>query len=745
MKPLRIHSPGLSSGPVSIVQIAASLLVLAALSVGLQAQDYATPLSFSTLAGQVGVRSFGDGTGASALFNDPQGIAVDSSGNAYVADTYNCVIRKITPEGVVSTLAGSPTVSGFQDGAGSAALIGFPTAVTVAQDGTLYITDEARVRVITSSGVVSTLAGGATGGMSDGQGSAAGFDLPGGIAVDAHGLVYVADTNNDTIRTVSTTGVVNTLAGQVGQFGFADGTGASAHFSNPTGLALGPDGNLYVADTGNEVIRKVTPNGVVTTVAGSPSNAGDSDGTGTAARFYPLYGIAADASGNLYVTESNDTLRKVTSAGVVTTLAGSNGVAGSADGMGSAALFNLPKGVAVDAAGDVFVADSGNQTIRKHYAAAPTAPAIVSQPGPQAVLAGATATFSVNASGVPAPSYQWLLNGSPVANATGPTLSLSNVQAANEGSYSVTVTNGQGSVTSNVATLSLATEATPRLVNLSTRAFVGTGSNIVIAGFVVSGPPGSSEQVLVRGVGPTLASFGVSAVLANPVLTVIDSTGAVVASNTGWGTGADPAGVAAATTAVGAFTLPSGSADSAVLATLAPGAYTVEVAGQGQSTGIGLAEVYEVEAGAAQLVNISTRAFVGLQAQEEIAGFAISGAQPMYVLVRAVGPTLSSFGVSGVLAQPEFDLVRSGGSTVVSNTVWTSNPVPINAGGWSSISTEANIEAAASSAGAFALPTSSADSADYVGLNPGSYTEVVTGVGTGTGVALAEVYEAPFL
>ena len=221
------------------------------------------------------------------------GVAVDSAGNVYVADTYNDEIRKITPSGVVTTLAGS---------AGQA-------------------------------------------GSSDGTGSAARFDWPEGVAVDSAGNVYVADCRNDEIRKITPSGVVTTLAGSAGQYGSSDGTGSAARFDGPMGVAVDSAGNVYVADYGNDEIRKITPSGVVTTLAGSAGQTGSSDGTGSAARFYYPEGVAVDSAGNVYVADAgNDEIRKITPSGVVTTLAGSAGQTGSSNGTGSAASFYFPRG-----------------------------------------------------------------------------------------------------------------------------------------------------------------------------------------------------------------------------------------------------------------------------------------------------------------------------------------------------------------------------------------------------------------
>jgi sugar lactone lactonase YvrE len=329
----------------------------------------------TTLAGQPGSSGSADGTGTNAQFNGPFGVAVDSVGNLYVADDDNNTIRKVTPDGVVTTLAGLAGSSGSADGTGTNAQFNFPDGVAVDSAGNVYVADwgNSTIRKVTPGGVVTTLAGLAgIPGSADGTGSAARFGSanggPRGVAVDSAGNVYVADTQNFTIRKVTSGGVVTTLAGLAGSWGSADGTGSAAQFADPSGVAVDSAGNVYVADTDNNTIRKVTPGGVVTTLAGLAGNVGigSADGTGSAARFWWPEGVAVDSAGNVYMADThNDTIRKVTPDGVVTTLAGLAGNLGSADGTGTNAQFNGPDGVAVDSAGNVNVADIGNDTIRK--------------------------------------------------------------------------------------------------------------------------------------------------------------------------------------------------------------------------------------------------------------------------------------------------------------------------------------------------------------------------------------------
>jgi sugar lactone lactonase YvrE len=325
----------------------------------------------STLAGTPGVLGSADGSGAAAQFNDPGGITVDATGNLYVADTYNGVIRKITSEGVVTTFAGT-VGGGSDDGNGAAARFFYPTGITSDTAGNLYVADTSNstIRKITSAATVTTLAGAALQyGSTDGNGTSARFNGPNGITADAGGNLYIADTYNSIIRKISPAGMVNTLAGTAGSGGWADAIGAAARFSGPYGIAADTQGNLYVADTANNMIRKITSSGAVSTLAGTGAY-GSVDGSGASAQFSAPTGIAVDKSGNLYVADTgNNTIRKVSVAGVVSTLAGTPQLIGSADGTGANARFQAPAGIAVDDGGNVYVADVYNHTIRKISAA----------------------------------------------------------------------------------------------------------------------------------------------------------------------------------------------------------------------------------------------------------------------------------------------------------------------------------------------------------------------------------------
>jgi sugar lactone lactonase YvrE len=322
----------------------------------------------TTLAGSTS--GFADGTGTAAQFAAPRGVAVDGAGNLYVADYSNNRIRKIViASGVVTTLAGS--TSGNADGTGTAALFNQPSGVALDGAGTLYVADynnHCIRKIEIASGAVTTFAGSdavvPVSGNADGTGTAARFYRPAGVAVDGAGNLYVAESGNSRIRKIEiATRVVTTLAGSTG--GYLDGTGTLAKFRNPTGVTADGAGNLYVADYGNHSIRKIViATKEVTTFAGN-SVTGNTDGIGTSARFYSPTGVAVDGAGNLYVADSStNRIRKIEIATrAVTTFAG--GSLGYADGTLTAAQFLIPYDVALDGAGNLYVADRDNNRIRK--------------------------------------------------------------------------------------------------------------------------------------------------------------------------------------------------------------------------------------------------------------------------------------------------------------------------------------------------------------------------------------------
>jgi sugar lactone lactonase YvrE len=275
------------------------------------------------LAGSLGNAGSADGKGSAAQFNNPGGVAVDAAGNVLVADTGNHTLRRITPDGTVTTVAGSPGLTGTADGLGALARFNTPTGLAMSSTGAVYVSDSLNhtIRILGVDGTVSTYAGTpGQAGFNDGNARSALFDQPNGLALAANGTLYVADYGNSCLRTISPSLVVSTLAGKFNNPGFFDATGTAAQFNRPVGIALDAAGNLWVADTQNHAIRRILPSGVVNLMAGTGA-AGNADGTGTTALFDLPCGILYTPGGNLLVADTaNHILRSVTPVGIVTTL-----------------------------------------------------------------------------------------------------------------------------------------------------------------------------------------------------------------------------------------------------------------------------------------------------------------------------------------------------------------------------------------------------------------------------------------
>ncbi len=322
-------------------------------------------LTVSTLAGST-TAGHQNGIGAAAGFYNASGLALGGDGFLYVGDFANSLVRKINlTTSAVTTFTGTGA-AGYADGTLTTAIFNGSANIVFDKSGNLYVADEENnmIREITTAGNVVTVAGSGVQGAADGIGTSATFNRPEGMVIDAGGNMYVAD-NNNTIRKINlSTKQVTTYAG-TGVRGFNDGPVASAKFSSPYGLAMDSNGDIYVGDIVNNRIRKITVStGTVSTFAGSGSQ-GLSNGSALSASFYFPCGVAFDSNGNLYVAElKNNTIRKIATDGVVSTYAGT-GSAGSADGPAASASFSQPIGLVIDASGNMYVADEYNNEIRK--------------------------------------------------------------------------------------------------------------------------------------------------------------------------------------------------------------------------------------------------------------------------------------------------------------------------------------------------------------------------------------------
>ncbi len=321
----------------------------------------------TVVAGQAGVSGSADGSLSEARFQSPNSVAMDGAGNVYVADTANNIIRKIASTGIVTTLAGASGSPGNADGTGNSARFLAPFGIAADVSGNVYVADTLNntIRKISPAGVVTTIAGQAgAAGSADGSGSTARFRNPWGVALDASGNLYVADMSNDTIRKITPSGSATTLAGHAGSSGSDDGSGDAARFNNPFALAVDRAGNVYVSDSANNIIRRVAPSGLVSTLAGLSGYAGSNDGNRSHARFSNPQGLVVDGAGNVFVADTgNGLIRKLTPAGDVTTLLIPSD--DSSVTTNATARLNSPCGIALDAAGNLYVADTGNHCIRK--------------------------------------------------------------------------------------------------------------------------------------------------------------------------------------------------------------------------------------------------------------------------------------------------------------------------------------------------------------------------------------------
>jgi hypothetical protein len=357
----------------------------------------------------------------------------------------------------------------------------------------------------------------------------------------------------------------------------------------------------------------------------------------------------------------------------------------------------------------------------------PTPVTIVLQPVPVTATVGGSATFTVAVNGDAVISYQWRKNQAPIAGATSPSFTLYDLHSSDAGTYDIEVVNGFSAIISFPTPLVVTPVAVPsRLGNVSARGFSGSGDQTLIIGFVVGGS--GTEASLVRAVGPTLSSFGLTGLLADPQLVLFSSTGASIASNDNWG---GTAALSAAFAQTGAFALPPASLDAAVLTSLHPGQYTAEVHGANGGTGVVLLEAYDADTAYApttRLINVSARGLAGTGPNVLTVGFVVTGTSSTTILIRGVGPTLAAYSVSGAMVDPQLTVFDASQNIVGSNDNW---------GG------TAALQAAFNAVSAFPLPTTSKDSAVLVTLFPGAYTAQVNSANGTAGIALLEMYQMP--
>ena len=427
----------------------------------------ATSGIITTVAGNGTVNYGGDGGPATtaSLYN-PVGVAFDGTGNFYIADQQNHRIRKVATSGIITTVAGNGLFTyGGDGGAATAANLANPSGVAVDGTGNLYIADalNQRIRKVATNGIITTVAGNGTIGFSGdgGTATAASLNNPVGIAVDAAGNLYIADSQNNRIRQVTTSGIISTVAG-TGTTGYGGDGGAAtaASFNYTAGVALDGNGNLYIADQGNHRIRKVATNGIITTVAGTGTAGFSGDGgAATAANLANPASVVADGMGNLYMADyGNNRIRQVTPSGIITTVAGNGSHGFSGDGgLATAAVLDNPFNVAVDALGNLYISDSDNQRVRKV-----TVPSVTIKPATSlAACSGSIFSLTAVPAGFSPTSYTW--SSQPAGfSATGSTPSFTAPVVNSPAVYTLTVTATDGSI-SRVASATLTINPIPSL------------------------------------------------------------------------------------------------------------------------------------------------------------------------------------------------------------------------------------------------------------------------------------------
>jgi sugar lactone lactonase YvrE len=846
-------------------------------------------LAATVYAGTSGVAGTSDGVGTAAAFNGPTALAIDGSGNIYVADTASSTIRKISSTGSVTTLAGVPGEPGTTDGPANSAHFNYPQGVAVDAAGNVYVADTGNhtIRQISTGGTVTTIAGtaGSTR-MTDGTGASAQFINPLTLVFDSKGILYILDSFNGIygVRTLDTSlGTVKTLVTQSAGI-FSDGSDGS--------LAIDSSDNLFlmIAESRNAVLEVVSTSGVVLSQSALLNSggyygavvpnatvvdqSGQIIGTSKGSLIGSTFATGATITNQPTIVESTIDLDYPNTETLATISVGASSLPQNSS-IGGPALYyqwfldgnpiqqpNIPGDFLTPPSGSFETLVNANTVgtysvlITDEYGGAVLSDgvflsftpqfSVLCGPVEQAVALGSDATFVATTAGTVAPAYQWNFNGTPIPGATCTSYTVSDAVIANSGAYSVTVIdqgysvssqpcfltvseasggpsiefqpqsltvnanetvvlgvslsspqvtatsshvearaasadtfqwyfngspltdgngisgsqtstlvlsgsgasagsysclieNSAGSVFTFPATLALSqTTDIGRLTNVSCRALVGTGSDILIAGFIVGGSGTSgSEPFLVRASGPALVPFDVTGTLSDPELELFNTTSgtALVASNAGW---AGSPQVTSTAASVGAFAWASPTShDAALVESLASGQYTANVSGETGDTGVALAEVYDAAADGEytptnpRLVNISARVRVGTGSDSLIAGFVIGGSTSKTVLVRASGPALGQFDVAGTLPDPELQLYKSNGDG-------TSNLLASNTG-WGG---DVELAAVAASVGAFSWGTSATpDSAILLTLPPGAYTAQVSGASGDTGIALVEVYE----
>jgi sugar lactone lactonase YvrE len=729
------------------------------LSLNSQIISYSVPYSVSTIASKLGNgNGFADGVGTNAIFNQPFAITLDNLGNIYVADQNNYCIRMISTTNNVTTIAGTPGVMGYKDGAGSTSQFGSINGITTDQSGNIYVTDgtyNTVRRISAGTWNVTTIIN-----------SNYGLNNPTGITIDNLGNIFIADAGNNVIRKLSTTNTITIYAGILG-----NGSASPGHLSYPSGICLDNSGNLYIVDLLQSTICKVSVSGVLSIAGGYPGAPGFLDGalTNQTSQFSHPTSICSDYNGNIYIIDgsSGNLIREITPSGIVSTLAGSL-IAGGQDGLGGSANFAYAKGITVDKNGILYVANTGTSTIRKCTPPSiNTVPAIISNPSTTITNLGSTVSLNVLATGSGILTYQWYLNGSllkdskEISGSQSSTLYIQNFTSSLSGQYYVSISNLYGTLNSKIAYIE-----TPPVIQYQPQtqtALIGSnisisvlasGTNLLFQWYLNSEPiPGANSNIYIKqniqqqdsGTYTVKISNDVSTItsspaiisILNPIITTQPSSIIVAPGNSivlnVEATGSslnyqwyiNGAAILGATQSK--LTITNSQTSNS-------GNYTVIVNNIYGSTTSTTANVI-VGLNSGRLLNLSVLSLDGPGDQLLTVGFTTGGLGAIgsqTLLVRGCGPTigLPPYNVQNVLSDPTLTLFFN--SKVVNyNDDWAT-----------SINNAIEITNADATTGAFPLiNTTSLDAALVTNLAPGGYSVQISGKNGATGNVLAEVYD----
>lgn len=715
----------------------------------------------TTIAGNAEERGTADAQGTSARFYQPGAIDIDSVGNLYVADKGNHTIRKISPNGNVITFVGKAGEKGLVDGQGENARLQNLTSIEIDAADNLWIGAGSNIRKVTPDGTVTTVAGrlDGRGGLGDAVGTDAYLGSSLDLEFDESGSLWFTDASNSAVRVMHPNLQVETHGGFKGQRSFTDGVGAESRFNQPEGILVFANGNLLIADSKNNALRLGTP------FVESVAFLGTYFGTTASGAHWALW---VDVPGHgIFTTQIPNS-----SAALVAevTLNEKDEFDGSAFETLPTTSVGTPR--LIDVSGSILQLSQGvihvegqlgpsNESFTGQFPRSPagiqfsgsyyTAIALGTESGTLRTSVGLSGDFySVitladqidSARGLLDPQGQAVVTTQSGAqltlaidlNARTTTASLALIppsanaqreRSVEADSFEHVSSADETSRTIRFAGLAAGVKPTTRLANLSIRSQAGTGDETLIMGFVVAGP--GTKPALLRGIGPTLADFGLSGTLTNPRLRLFDqtSTTSPIEENDDWSGTTDLRNLFST---LGAFPLDNTSQDAAIFRSLPAGPYTAQITAS--ETGIALAEAYDSGTGReTRFVNLSARTNAGIGAEVLTAGFVVTGNSPVKLLVRGIGPTLGSLGVAGVLSDPILRVFDQDGTSIAENDNWDG---------------AVELSTAFATVGAFGLSsTDSKDAAMIVSLVPGSYTVQLSGSFNDVGVALVELYEMP--